>query len=223
MPGGIALAVACGVKLSVLPVVAAVAFVLVARRGWASLARLTAGFVPPIVGAYLVVGGVRALAPLAGLAHSRSRASAWTAATALAPRLDLPTLARRELPTLSGATIVLLGAVAVVIAGRRGRLDPATLGVTLAVVAIFGSAYVLPWYPAVVLPLAGLCLESVASRVAHVGGVVLLLAYAVPPGRVDLALPGFVDAGRACGVALAVLAVVAALAGGFAQRAGDAT
>jgi alpha-1,6-mannosyltransferase len=222
--GGVALALACGVKLSVLPLAAAVGVVLVARRAWPALAGVAVGFVPVALGPYALAGGMAALGPLSGLAHARSRASVWTALVAVAPRVGLPVPTGHEVPQLSVAMVGCLAAmvaVAALLTGRRRRVDPAVLGVTLGVVALFGATYVLPWYPAVVLPLAALCLGSLPARAAHAGAMVLWLAYVVPPGRAAVAVPDLVDAARACGLVLAVLAVAAALSGAFASPAGD--
>lgn len=207
--GAIVLAGACLVKLLVAPIVVGVVVGLVAARRRRE-AGLVVGVVAGLLAAgYAAVGGVAALAPLGALGDGRSRASPWG-------------LVERVVPGAASWPLGLLATLAAASAGAvlvrrvltwRSRPGPdaaagVELGVGLGVVACALAAYVLPWYPAAFLPLAGLVPRGRAAVALHVTGAALLVAYVQPPGRPASALVGAGAAATVCGVVLAVATAV---------------
>ena len=79
-------------------------------------------------------------------------------------------------------------------------------GKSLGVVTTALAAYVLPWYPAVFLPLAGLVPRRRVAVALHVVAAALLVAYVQPPGRPTSALVGAGAVASVCGVGLALAA-----------------
>ncbi len=206
----VALAAACLVKLSAGPAVAAVVLMLVVRRRWRAAGGLVAGVSALLAAGYATVGGLPALRPLGTIGHRASRASLW--GSLRGGRLPLHGL-HTDLPDLATLSmgILVLAVLAVVVQVWRARsrpVDAASMAVTLGSIAIFGSLYVLPWYPAVVLPVAALALGPAARRALHLGASALLLAYVAPPGVVIQGI-STQPAGRLCGLVLAGVVGVA--------------
>lgn len=210
-PSAVVLAAACLVKLLAAPAVAAVAVVLAVARRWREVARFVGLVAGLVVAAYLAVGGPRALRPLEGMGREGSRASMWL--TFRGRPLPLAGWSS-HLPRRPTEALFLVLAVAGVLIARTARLavDPATLAVALGAVAVFGATYVLPWYPAAVLPVAVLASSRVPRRALWVGSSALLLAYVAPPGLRQPEGVEVAGAAHLCGFVLA--AVVAVLAVG---------
>ena len=169
-----------------------------------------AGVSALLAAGYATVGGLPALRPLGTIGHRASRASLW--GSLRGGRLPLHGL-HTDLPGLATLSmgILVLAVLAVVVQVWRARsrpVDAASMAVTLGSIAIFGSLYVLPWYPAVVLPVAALALGPAARRALHLGASALLLAYVAPPGVVIQGI-STQPAGRLCGLVLAGVVGVA--------------
>ena len=84
----------------------------------------------------------------------------------------------------------------------------ASLAVALSAVVLFGATYVLPWYPASVLPAAVLAASAVPRRALYIGSGALLVAYAVPPGMMSSDHFAAAQAAHLCGLALAAMVLV---------------
>ncbi len=221
--GALMLAIACSVKLSALPVVAAVVVALMVARRWRVLARTSMIFIAVVAGGYAIAGGRAALEPLGSLGSMTSRVSAWRVLELLHGRSGAIGA------SLGGAAAGLVALGALVIIGRFLRRGPpfetgavAGLAVALGVLACFGSPYVLPWYPAAFLPLSAYCIASMPQRALTVGSAAILLAYVQPPGQRAAEL--MLAPGMALLASLVVgLALVAAVFGSIPRRglAGD--
>lgn len=179
--GGTALGLACAIKLLALPVVVVVIAAWVMARNWRAVASTLASFAAVLGVAYVAAGGTDALRPLLSLGGHRSRASVWSALGSAFPQLGLHGTA---LTGVSG--IIALGVGAAVLARSRpsrSSVDPAYLAVAVGTSACFVAPYLLPWYPAVFLPLSARCIGSVPQRALALGSTFLLVAYVQPPGR----------------------------------------
>lgn len=202
---GAVLGLAACVKLTALPVVLALALCGAHRRRWRSLAVGGAAFGAVVVGAYGAGGGLHLLVPLGAVGDRTSRASAWV----LLERLGGGSSVGGAL--LAGAAAVATAWVAVV-AWRWRSAAPAVAATAAGAAACFAAPYVLPWYPAAILPLSGRVPASRAAVVLQVGASALLLAYVVPPGQRPGAVPLAAAAAAGCGTLLVALVIV--LAGG---------
>ncbi len=214
------LAAATSVKLLAAPAVVAVVAVLVVARRWRAAATFTARVVVLVAVGYGAVGGLAALKPLRGLDVHASRASLW--GTMQAARL-VPRGVRAGHPIVG---LFVTGVISAVVLGLvlRSRHDaavPAALAVALMACSVFAAVYVLPWYPASMLPAAGLVMASPVRRIAQFGSAALLVAYVTPPGmRPPRWLPASA-VGHVCGVLLGVMVVmvvIAATTGGRPRR-----
>lgn len=209
--GAVLLAAACLVKLLAAPIVAGLVVGLVAARRWRDATVVVAAVGGLLAAGYAAVGGLVALAPLGALGDSRSRASAWAVVERVVPGASSWPLGLLATVATVGAAAAVAGRVVaqrrMPVDDRAGVVEPA---VALGVLAVGLAAYVLPWYPAVFLPLAGLVPRARAAVALHVAAGALLLAYVQPPGRPASGLVGAAAAATACGVvlALAVAAVV---------------
>jgi hypothetical protein len=207
--GAVVVAVACAVKLLVAPV--ALALVVGALlRGRRADALRTAGVVAAVllVG-YLAVGGPAALAPLRSVGGHTSRASPWglVETTGWARGLGGAGVDVALLGTLA-----VVGAGAIVLRAARPETTVVALATSLGVIACFGAAYGLPWYPAAFLPVAALGAGVVVGRALTIGATALLVAYVQPPGEPAGALVLAPAAARAAGVVLGAAVVATVLA-----------
>jgi hypothetical protein len=177
-------------KLSVLlPVVALVAWVLW-RRGWRPAAFLCAPVVGFLTVAYLAVGGTDALVPLRESSGDDSRFALWQhlrneqfeqlRAIGISREVVLETVRDR----MSLYALALLALTATIAWWRfRRAAHPAETVVIVSVVMMITSTYVMPWYPAMILPIAVLAWRSRATVLVHLQAAFLLVAYAHGPGN----------------------------------------
>jgi hypothetical protein len=177
-------------KLSVLlPILALVAW-LGWRRGWRPAALLGAPVVGIVGVAYLAVGGRDALVPLRESSGDDSRFALWQhlrneqfehlRSIGISREVVLETV-RDRMSLYALVLLTLAAAVAWWRFRRAGR--PAEPVVIVSVVMMITSTYVMPWYPAMILPIAVLAWRSRATVLVHVQAAFLLVAYAHGPGN----------------------------------------
>jgi hypothetical protein len=186
--GAIGLAVV--VKASVLPMALGAAVAAASRRHRGDALLAIAMVVGVVVVGYSAVGGTRAVTNLGAAGRRDSRASLWAPVTA------------HGLPIVFASSAAVL--VVVVVAIRWRRQPPVEAGLAVLAAAILAAPYVLPWYPAAMLPAAQLAPASPAARLASAAGTVLLLAYVVAPGASPQRVPASGAAAFACSVCLGV-------------------
>lgn len=170
------------------PVAAAGAWLLW-RRGWRDALRFGAPTLAAVAAAYLAVGGSVALSPLRESAGDDSRFAIWQPlrdrwveellAEGVRWRVALDTV-RND---LSNAALVLSVIVLLVALWRYRRA--ARVGEVIGIAGVtlmITSTYVMPWYPAMFLPVVALAWRSRAAVLVQVQAAFLLLAYARGPG-----------------------------------------
>lgn len=139
---------------------------------------------------YLLVGGVAAITPLRESSGDDSRFAIWQPlrhstfegmlADGTAWRTTLDTVRDR----MSTYSMLLLAACLLVVAWRYRRATRASEVATISLlVLMLCSTYVMPWYAAMVLPLAALAWRSRLSVVVQLQAAFVLLAYAHGPGN----------------------------------------
>ena len=213
VPAGVIAALAIAVKLPVAAPVAAVGAWLWWRRGW----RPALGFAAPMAAvlgaAYLAAGGATALAPLRENTGDDSRFAIWQQlrhhrfeamlADGVAWRTTLETV-RDQMSTYA----LVLTAVALLVALWRYRRSahPGEVAGIAGLVLLVTSTYVMPWYPALVLPAVALAWRSRVSRLVQAQAAFLLLAYAQGPGNDPTTAVGVWFEERAMWINLAFLA-----------------
>jgi hypothetical protein len=187
--GGLA-AIALTVKLVVLiPLVGLVTWIAM-QRGHRAVVR----FVVPVVGAvgiaYLLAGGGRALEPLRLSSGNDSRFALWQhlRATRMDELLSRGVRDRVALETVRAemaSWALVLGIVVLVVVLWRFRhaVRPAEVCVAAGLVGLLSSVYVMPWYAAVLVPVAATVWSSRAARLAWVQGAFMVLAYAEGTGH----------------------------------------
>lgn len=211
---GVVAALLVTTKLSVaLPVVALVAWVAW-RRGWRPAAQLVAPVVGVVTLAYLAVGGRAALIPLQESSGDDSRFALWQqlrnqsfehlSSLGMSRELVLETV-RDRMSMYSLALLVVAAAIACW-RYRRAAL-PGEQVVIVSVVMMVTATYVMPWYPAMILPIAVIAWRSRATVLVHLQGAFLLLAYAHGPGNDPTTGFGQLLEQRAVWVNLALLAL----------------
>lgn len=208
-----AAAVTIAVKLPAAVPIAAVAAWLWWRRGW----RPALGFGLPMAamvgGAYLVAGGAAALAPLRDSSGEDSRFALWQPlrharveemlADGVAWRTTLETVRDQ----MSTAALVLTAAALLVVLWRyRRSARPGEVAGIAGLVLLVTSTYVMPWYPALVLPAVALAWRSRVSRLVQLQAGFLLVAYAQGPGNDPTTAVGVWFEERAMWINLAFLA-----------------
>jgi hypothetical protein len=164
---GAALAAGALIKIAALLPLAGVVAWLAWRRGWRAAAKVSAWSGGFIVGAYLLAGGWRAVAPLDRASGYESRVSIWRG------HLLRHVLGR---PGWWAITVVVVVAL-VVIAGRLADLDPATAAGGAALVYLLAAPYVLPWYAGWALPVLALAWPRRLTVLALVDAAILLVIY----------------------------------------------
>jgi hypothetical protein len=187
--GGVA-AIALSVKLVVLVPLAGLATWIAVQRGHRAAAR----FAGPVVGAvsiaYLLAGGGRALEPLRLSSGNDSRFALWQhlRATRMEELLSRGVRDRVALETVRAemaSWALVLGIVVLVVVLWRFRhaVRPAEVCVAAGLVGLLSSVYVMPWYAAVLVPVAATVWSSRAARLAWVQGAFMVLAYAEGTGH----------------------------------------
>lgn len=200
------------VKVPAAVPVAAVAAWAWWRRGWQPLLRFAAPLVAAVTTAYLAVGGRDALVPLRESAGDDSRFAIWQPlrdarverllAEGVPWRVALDTVRAQ----MSSMALVLLAATLLVVLWRYRRAGhPGEVAAVAGVALMAASTYVMPWYPAMVLPVAALAWRSRASLLVQAQAAFLLFAYALGPGRDPTTWLGAVLEERAVWVNVAVL------------------
>lgn len=194
-PAGVALAAALLVKATVGPAVIVIVVALVMRRRHRAAAIIAGIAAAPVVAAYALLGGVDALAGLRDAADHSSRASLWGGSRRLAARLDwegplhwLRDTDPAQMSRIGGlAGVVLVG---LVLLRRRDDPEPSVLAAAALSAVLLGAAYVLPWYPTQVLPVAALLPRGAVRGVVIAHATVMLVFHIVPPGDVTQTVPG---------------------------------
>jgi hypothetical protein len=206
-------ALAITIKLSVaFPVVAILAWVFW-RRGTRPALRLAT---PVAVGlAYLLVGGIDSLRPIQQSAGDDSRFSLWK------------TIRTRQIASLQnlGATrdaaidavaqnisrysllLLLLCFVVVLWQYRRAR-HPGEAATAAGLLLCISAAYVMPWYGAMLLPVAMLAWSSRSALLLQVQAAFLLIAYANGAGNRPLTAFGQLLEHRATWINLVMLVLL---------------
>lgn len=195
---GLAFALASAVKASALPMVGAVWLVWVHRRQARALVCGALAWGGATVALYAWGGGLHVLEPLRAVAGRTSRASAWS----LLERVAGDSAFGGSVLRGAGVVTVLLTVAA---AWRWRRWGHGAAGTAAGAVSCFAAPYVLAWYPAVIVPVAGTLSRARAERMVRVGASALLLAYVVPAGEPPAAVPLASVAAVACGVVLAAV------------------
>ena len=187
--GGFA-ALALTVKLLAVVPLAGLALWLSARRG----ARAASRFVAPVLVAasvaYLLAGGPLALVPLRESAGDDSRFAVWQPLRNERllellqsgwPRTVALDTVRAEMS--DWALWAMAAVLCVVLIRFRRAAMPAEACVACGLVVLILSTYVMPWYAAMLIPLAALVWHTRAAALLWVQGAFLTLAYAEGPGR----------------------------------------
>ncbi len=182
--GGLALGAAVLVKVLAAPALLGVAVALLFARRRREAASVGITGLATVAGGYLLAGGVAALAPLRQGMGILSRASIWQGfrTEELVSTVPADRLASWALPATAVAGGFLL------LRHRRTADPAATAGAALVLVLLLG-AYVLPWYSAVALPLAGLGLPRVLRWIVWSQAALMLAAYVTSPGSGTTAVP----------------------------------
>ena len=213
--GGVAALVIAVKAPAAVPIVAVAAW-LWWRRGWRPAAWFGVPLATAITTAYLAVGGRDALRPLRENAGDDSRFALWQPwrdarfeellAHGLRWRTTLETV-RDEMSTYALVLLVVVLLVALWRFRRAGH--PGEVAGVAALVLMLTSTYVMPWYPAMVLPVVALAWRSRVSRLVQIQAAFLLLAYAQGPGTEPTTALGQWFELRAMWINLALLAAVA--------------
>ncbi len=186
---GVAAACAIGMKLTVALPVLAVVWWLWRRRGPRAVLDLVAPAVALVTAGYLVVGMRAAMVPLKDSAGDDSRFALWQPwrnrdfeelIAQGVHRREVLEVVRDQMSTYALVALVLCG---LVVLWRYRNARGAGEGATIAtVVLLITSTYVMPWYPAMILPVAVLTWRSRAAVLVYVQSAFLLVAYAQAPG-----------------------------------------
>lgn len=210
--GGIA-ALVIAVKAPVAVPIAAVAAWLWWRRGWRPTAWFAMPLATAITTAYLAVGGPEALRPLRENAGDDSRFALWQPwrdarfEELLAQGVRWRTTLETVRDEMSTHALILLVVVLVIALWRYRRAGhPGEVAGVAALALMLTSTYVMPWYPAMVLPVVALAWHSRISRLVQVQAAFLLLAYAQGPGSEPTTALGLWFEQRAVWINLALLA-----------------
>lgn len=206
---GVWLGLAIAVKALVLPVLGAVLIVLALRRAWAGLGRVVATAAGVLLVGYAAAGGFSALHPLTAMADATSRVSLWVSISHLVRRAG-GSVDASDLSKMAMVFVIVL--VVVAIARRRRHPEMATLATVVGAIVVLGVLYVLPWYAALIIPVAALTANMFTQRAVHVAASVLLVAYVQPPGQRASALSGASTVGHATGLVLGAIAIALAVA-----------
>ena len=186
---GLVAAFAVATKLPVtLPVLAVLAWIAW-RRGPRSVVQFLGPFVAVITAAYLAVGGRAALVPLRVSAGDDSRFALWQPlrnrdfealiSQGVSRQVVLETV-RNQMSLY--ALVLLLICVVIALWRFRWASRPSEGAVIVGLVLLITATYVMPWYPAMILPIAMLTWRSRASVLVYVQSAFLLVAYADGPG-----------------------------------------
>ena len=160
------------------------------RRGWRPAAWFGVPLLVAVCTAYLAVGGTEALTPLRENAGDDSRFAIWQPLRdrhfeqmiedGFRWRVTLDTV-RDQMATY--ALVLLVVALLVVLWRYRRAGHPGEVAGIAGCVLMVTSTYVMPWYPAMVLPVVALSWGSRTSRLVQVQAAFLLVAYAAGPGN----------------------------------------
>jgi len=184
--GGALIGLAASVK--VIALITLLVVLLQPRQGRARTAGAALGVTAL---GYLLVGGPSAVAPLLDAGGMTSRAAVWSGPRAVAAAAWGEERAGTIVAVAAAVAIVAFGSAA---ARRRARQDGATamattLGGTTALLP-----YTLPWYSGWGLAVAGSSTDATTRSWVLAESLVLLAAYAVPPGTAPPPLIGTVGA-----------------------------
>ena len=186
---GLVAALAVATKLPVaLPVLAIVAWIAW-RRGARSTVQFLGPFVAMTTAAYLAVGWRAALVPLRASAGDDSRFALWQPLrNRYVEALISQGVSRHEvLETVRNqmslyALGLLLVCTAIAVWRFRSAARPGEGPVIVGVILLITATYVMPWYPAMILPIAVLTWRSRASVLVYVQSAFLVVGYADGPG-----------------------------------------
>ena len=186
------------------------------RRGWRPAVWFTAPMLAAVTTAYLAVGGSEALTPLRENAGDDSRFAIWQQlrdsrfeqmiADGVRWRITLDTV-RDQMSTY--ALVLLVVALVVVLWRFRRAGHPGEVAGIAGFVLMVTSTYVMPWYPAIVLPVVALTWRSRVSVLVQAQAAFLLVAYAQGPGNDPTTWVGAWFEERAMWINIAFLAAAA--------------
>jgi hypothetical protein len=211
---GVAAACVLGIKLTVALPVLAVAWWVWRRRGLRPVLELLGTAAVIVTTGYLLVGVRAAMVPLRDSSGDDSRFALWQPwrdrdvehlLSEGVRRREVLEVVRDQMSTYALVALVLC---VLVVWWRYRHAKAAGEGATITtVVLLLTATYVMPWYPAMILPVAVLTWRSRASILAFVQGAFLVVAYAQAPGTDPTTGFGQLLEQRAVWINLAMLAV----------------
>jgi hypothetical protein len=213
---GAVAALAIAIKVPAAVPIAAVAAWVLWRRGWRPALWFGAPLLAAVTTAYLAVGGTEALRPLRENAGDDSRFAIWQPlrnsrfeqmiADGVPWRITLETV-RDQMSTY--ALVLLVVSMAVVLWRYRRAGHPGEVAGISVFLLMVTSTYVMPWYPAVALPVVALAWRSRASVLVQAQAAFLLFAYAQGPGSDPTTSVGMWLEGHAAWINVGFLAAAA--------------
>ena|GEM_PF-1299121 len=208
-------ALAIAIKLPVaVPILAIIAWVFW-RRGTRPTLRFAVPIAMAVTAAYLLAGGIGSLRPIQQSAGDDSRFSLWRwlrtrqieslqklgETRAVASDAAAHSVSRYSL-------IVLVVCVVILLWRYRRAKHPGEAATIAGLLFCISAAYVMPWYAAMLLPVAMLAWNSRATLVLQVQAFFLLISYANGAGHQPLSAMGqFLEHG-ATWINLALLLLV---------------
>ncbi len=214
LAGGLA-ALAIAIKLSVaFPIVAILAWVFW-RRGTRPALRLATPIAVAVGVAYLLVGGIDSLRPIQQSAGDDSRFSLWKTIRTrqIASLQDLGATRDAAIDAVAqnisrySLLLLLLCFVVVLWQYRRAR-HPGEAATAAGLLLCISAAYVMPWYGAMLLPVAMLAWSSRSALLLQVQAAFLLIAYANGAGNRPLTAFGQLLEHRATWINLVMLVLL---------------
>ncbi len=205
-------ALAIAVKLPVaLPILAITAWVFW-RRGVRPAVKFAAPVAAAVTVAYLIVGGLGSLRPIRQSAGDDSRFSVWKSLRTrqIQSLLDLGSTRDAAIDavaqSISRYSLILLTLCLLVVLWRfRRARHPGEAGTAVGLLLCVSAAYVMPWYGAMLLPVAMLAWSSRSTLLLQLQAAFLLLAYANGAGREPFSAFGQLLEQRATWINLAML------------------
>ncbi len=214
LAGGLA-ALALAIKLSVaFPILAILVWVFW-RRGTRPALRLATPIAVAVGVAYLLVGGIDSLRPIQQSAGDDSRFSLWKSLRArqIASLQDLGATRDAAIDAvaqnISRYSLLLLLLCFVVVLWRYQRArHPGEAATAAGLLLCISAAYVMPWYGAMLLPVAMLAWSSRSTLLLQFQAAFLLIAYANGAGNRPLTAFGKLLEHRATWINLVMLVLL---------------
>ena len=205
-------ALAIAIKLPVALPILAITSWLFWRRGTLSALKFAAPVAAAVTAAYLLVGGISSLKPIQQSAGDDSRFSVWKlfrtrrieSLQELGSTRDAAIDAVTQSISRYSLALLVLGAVVLLLRYRRAR-HPGEAATAVGLLICISAAYVMPWYAALLLPVAMLAWSSRSTILLQVQSAFLLIAYANGAGREPFTAFGKFLEQRATWINLALL------------------